>query len=110
MQALWVYMTAGSVDEARKVGRALVEERLAACINIIDGMRSLYWWEGAVQEDAETVLVAKTTEARLDALIERVKALHSYDCPCVVALPMVGGHADFLDWIAAETAEGPREP
>ena len=105
MSALWVYMTAGSVDEARNIGRALVEERLAACINIIDGMRSLYWWEGTVQEDGETVLIAKTTEARLDMLIEQVKALHSYDCPCIVALPMVGGHADFLAWIADETSK-----
>ena len=107
MSALWVYMTAGSVDEARAIGSALVAERLAACINIIDGMRSLYWWEGAVQEDGETVLIAKTTQAQLDALIERVKVLHSYDCPCIVALPMVGGHTDFLDWIAAETAKSP---
>ena len=108
MSALWVYMTAGSVDEARAIGSALVSERLAACINIIDGMRSLYWWEGAVQEDSETVLIAKTTQAELDTLIERVKALHSYDCPCIVALPMVGGHADFLAWIASETGSSPR--
>ena len=73
----------------------------------MDGMRSLYWWDGAVQEDGETVLIAKTTEAQLDKLIARVKALHSYDCPCIVALPMVGGHTDFLAWIAAETSKAP---
>ena len=105
--ALWVYMTAGSVDEARAIGQALVRERLAACVNIVDGMRSLYWWDDAVQEDTEAVLIAKTTRARLDSLVERAKALHSYDCPCIVALPMIGGHQAFLSWIATETSGEP---
>jgi periplasmic divalent cation tolerance protein len=104
MQAVWVYMTAGSVEDARAVGRVLVEERLAACVNLIDGMRSLYRWEGAVQEDAETVLVAKTRAELVDALTARVREVHAYDCPCVVALPILGGHQPFLDWIAEETA------
>ena len=105
---LWVYMTAGSVDEARSIGAALVGDRLAACVNILEGMRSLYWWDGAVQEDHEAVLIAKTTQGQLDALVERVTALHSYDCPCIVALPMIGGHPDFLTWIAAETSGASR--
>lgn len=103
-EALWVYMTAGSVGEARTIGQALVGERLAACVNIIEGMRSLYWWDGAVQEDSEAVLIAKTTRRYLDSLVERVKALHSYDCPCVVALPMVGGHQAFLTWVVTEAS------
>ena len=104
MQAVWVYMTAGNLDEARTIGRLLVQERLAACVNLIDGMRSLYWWEGAVQEDAEVVLIAKTRQDLVERLTDRVRAAHAYDCPCVVALPIQGGHQGFIDWIGAETA------
>jgi periplasmic divalent cation tolerance protein len=102
----FVYMTAGSREEARRIGRTLVEERLAACVNILDGMNSLYWWQGAVQDEQETVLIAKTRAELLERLTERVKSLHSYSCPCVVALPIEGGNPAFLQWIAEET-EGP---
>lgn len=104
MKYCLVYMTAATAEEARRIGAALVAERLAACANVIDGMCSVYRWEGKVQNDAEAVLIAKTREDLLDALTERVKALHSYAIPCVVGLPIVGGNADFLDWIGAETA------
>ncbi len=103
MTAVLVYMTAGDRAEATRIGRALVEERLAACANVIDGMTSIYCWQGEVCEDSEAVLIAKTTEAQLPRLTERVKALHSYDCPCIVALTIAGGNADFLDWIAEQT-------
>jgi periplasmic divalent cation tolerance protein len=106
MDAVWVYMTAGSLEEARAVGKVLVEDRLAACVNLIDGMRSLYWWEGGVQEDAEAILIAKTRADLVDRLAARVAEVHSYDCPCVVALPIRGGHQPFLDWIGEETAAG----
>ena len=99
----FVYMTTASPDEAQRIGRTLVEERLAACVNIVPGMRSLYWWQGAVQDGQETVLIAKTRAELLESLTARVKALHSYTCPCVVALPIEGGNADFLRWIADET-------
>ncbi len=99
-----VYMTAGTADEARRIGAALVDEGLCACANVIDGMTSIYRWEGRVQNDTEAVLIAKTREALVDALTERVKALHSYEVPCVVAIPITGGNAEFLDWIGAETA------
>jgi periplasmic divalent cation tolerance protein len=100
----FVYMTAGSGEEARRIGRTLVEERLAACVNVLDGMNAFYWWEGAVQDAQETVLIAKTRAELLPRLTERVRALHSYRCPCVVALPIDGGNADFLQWIADETS------
>jgi periplasmic divalent cation tolerance protein len=100
---MFVYATAGDADEARRIGRAVVEERLAACANVIDGMKSIYWWQGAVQEGNETVLILKTTEARVDALISRIKALHSYDCPAIVSFPIAAGFEGFLDWIEAET-------
>ncbi len=99
-----VYMTTGSVEEARAIGRALVEARLAACVNIIDGMRSIYRWEGKIEEAGETVLIAKTRNALVDALTDKVRELHSYDCPCVVAVPIDGGNGAFHDWIAAQTA------
>ena len=98
----FVYMTAGSGDEARRIGEALVEERLAACVNVIEGMSSIYRWQGRIQRDSEAVLIAKTGKSRLAALTERVRALHSYDCPCVVALPLVGGNDAFLAWIGEQ--------
>lgn len=104
MTACFCYMTAGSREEALRIGRALVEERLAACANLIEGMTSIYRWEGAIQEDAEVVLIAKTRPDLVTRLTERVKALHSYDCPCVIALPVDGGNQAFIDWIAAETS------
>ncbi len=104
MSTCIVYMTAASAAEARAIGRALVEARLAACVNVIDGMRSIYRWEGEIQEEGETVLIAKTRRANVDALTEKVRELHSYDCPCVVALPIEGGNPAFLDWIEAEAS------
>ena len=97
-----VYMTAGSREEAGKIGKELVISRLAACVNIIDNMHSLYIWQGKVQDDAEVVLIAKTTEGRVPALIEKVKSLHSYECPCIVSIPVSGGNQEFLNWIADE--------
>jgi periplasmic divalent cation tolerance protein len=98
-----VYMTAASRDEARKIGRALVEGRLAACANVIDGMESIYWWEGKLTEDREAVLIAKTRAELVPALTERVKQLHSYSVPCIVALPILAGNPAYLGWLAAET-------
>ena len=102
MQVNFIYMTAGSKDEARKIGKELVTAGLAACVNILDNMNSFYMWQGEIQDDAEVVIIAKTTEDRVPALVEKVKALHSYDCPCIVALPVSGGNQAFLDWVAAE--------
>lgn len=102
MNINFIYMTAGSKDEARKIGKELVAARLAACVNILDDMNSIYMWQGEIQDDSEVVMIAKTIEDRVPALIEKVKALHSYDCPCIVAIPVSGGNQAFLDWIAAE--------
>ena len=103
MPVMFVYATAGDAAEALRIGRAVVEERLAACANVVDGMRSVYWWQGAVEEAGEAVLILKTTDDRLGALIDRVRDLHSYDCPCIEALPVIGGNQGFLDWVATET-------
>lgn len=95
-----VYMTAGSKDEALSIGKTLVAEKLAACVNVIDQMNSVFEWEGEVQHDTEVILIAKTAESRVPELVEKVKAEHSYDCPCIVCLPVSNGNPDFLEWIA----------
>jgi periplasmic divalent cation tolerance protein len=102
----FVYVTAGSRDEALKIARAAVDERLAACANILGEITSVFRWEGAVQEDAETALILKTTAANLPALTSRIKALHSYTVPCVVswALDVKAGNTEFLAWLEAESA------
>ena len=97
-----VYMTAGSKEEAKKIGQVLVESKLAACVNILDNMNAIYMWEGRLQDDRETVMIAKTTETRVPELIEKVKAMHSYACPCIICLPIENGNRAFLDWIAGE--------
>lgn len=103
MKPCFVYITAKDRAEARAIGEKLVNERLAACVNILDGMESVYRWKGQVESAGEAVLIAKTREDLVAKLTERVKALHSYDCPCIVALPITGGNPDFLDWIENET-------
>ncbi len=110
MTVQWVYMTAGSPEEAARIGAALVEGRLAACVNIIEGMRSLYVWDGRLQDERETVLIAKTTRERLPELVATVTALHSYDCPCILALPVQEGNTDFLEWIRAGVVAGTAAP
>jgi periplasmic divalent cation tolerance protein len=102
--ALVVLVTAPSPERAAEIARALVEERLAACGNVVPGLRSIYRWEGKVQDDAEALLVLKTTRARFEALRDRVLALHPYEVPEVIALPVEAGSARYLAWIGAETA------
>ncbi|MBL6933884.1 MAG: divalent-cation tolerance protein CutA [Alphaproteobacteria bacterium] len=103
MEFRFIYITAGSQAEARKIATTLVEERLAGCANIIPGMRSIYRWEGKIEEAEETVLIAKTVKDRVPALIARVRELHSYDCPCVVSLVVEDGNLEYLGWLDAQT-------
>ena len=105
MKANFIYMTAGSKDEATKIAKELVTSRLAACVNLLDNMNSFYLWQGEIQEDTEVVMIAKTTEGRIPELVEKVKSMHSYDCPCIVSLPVLGGYRPFLDWIAEEVRD-----
>jgi periplasmic divalent cation tolerance protein len=107
MEIKFIYMTAGSKDEAVKIGKELVTSRLAACVNILENMTSVYLWEGAIQDDTEVVMIAKTTEDRIPELITKVRSIHSYDCPCIVSLPVSGGYQPFLDWIADEVKNPP---
>ena len=101
--ALVVLVTAPSAEQAAALARALVEARLAACGNVVPGLRSIYRWEGQVRDEPEALLVLKTTRDRLEALRERVLALHPYDVPEVLALPVEAGSAAYLAWLAAET-------
>lgn len=103
MTATWLYVTAGSKEEALSIGRLLVEERLAACANVFPGTTAIYWWDGKVEEGAEAVLVLKTRDDLAEAATARIRAVHSYTCPCVLALPVTGGSREFLDWIVEET-------
>jgi periplasmic divalent cation tolerance protein len=96
---MFVYMTAKDKAEARDIGAFLVESRLAACVNILEPMHSIYVWQDEVQEDVEAVLIAKTTAERAQALIDAVKERHSYDCPCIVILPISGGNPEYLQWV-----------
>ncbi len=97
-----IYITTGSIKEAMTIGNALVTSKLAACANIIDNMRSIYHWDGKLQNDTETILIVKTTEARVPELIEKVKSMHSYDCPCIINLKVTDGNQAFLAWIEGE--------
>jgi periplasmic divalent cation tolerance protein len=107
MSTYFVYVTAKDREEALRIGRNLVEERVVACVNILDGMSSLYWWDGAVQEDQEAVLVAKTTESCVERVVERIKTLHSYECPCAVAWPIATGNPAYLQWVHEEAQPRP---
>jgi periplasmic divalent cation tolerance protein len=103
MSEILVYMTAAGEKEAEAVAEHIISKRLAACVNILPGMRSMYYWDGAVQKDREVVLIAKTRKELLDALTTAVKEVHSYEVPCIVALDLVGGNPEFLTWIHDET-------
>ncbi len=103
MTSTMIYITASSRDEALRIGRIVVGDRLAACANVLPGVTSVFLWQGEVQEEGETSLILKTRSELVERLTRRVKELHSYDCPCVVALPITGGNPDFLQWIAEET-------
>ena len=103
MNIRFVYITAGSQDEAETIGREVVKHHLAACANIIQRIKSFYWWDGKVQSDTEAILIVKTRQDLVDKLIDMVKTLHSYDCPCIVSLPVLEGNPDFLKWVQDET-------
>jgi periplasmic divalent cation tolerance protein len=94
-----VYITAGDMEEARKIGKKLVEERLAACVNFFP-VTSIFRWKGSIDEANEVAIIAKTTSGKVKGIEKRIKELHSYDVPCVVSFNMEEGSKDFLDWIA----------
>ncbi|MBC2778396.1 divalent-cation tolerance protein CutA [Parasphingopyxis marina] len=102
--AATVYAVFGSREEADRIARAMVEKRLAACVNILAPMRSVYRWDGAIETGEEIPALFKTAKA--EALIAAIAALHSYDVPAICAWPIEQGHPPYIDWIVAETVEG----
>jgi len=94
-----VLVTAPSADKAAALARALVEEKLAACVNVLGGVRSIYRWEGQVQDEPEALLLIKTRGELFERLRARVVALHEYSCPEIIALPIAQGHAPYLAWL-----------
>ena len=100
-----VHVTAGSREEAERVVDAAIRGRAAACAQITGPITSTYWWRGEVQRDEEYLILLKTAQDRLDDLVRLVREVHSYETPEIVAVPIVGGLADYLDWVTAETRE-----
>jgi periplasmic divalent cation tolerance protein len=98
-----VFVTAASAEEAARIGRALVEERLAACANVVGPIRSIYRWEGAVEEASEHLMLVKARAADVDRIATRVRALHGYEVPEIIALPIRGGSPAYLAWLAEST-------
>ncbi|MBC8164640.1 MAG: divalent-cation tolerance protein CutA [Bryobacteraceae bacterium] len=101
--SILVLCTCGSEEEAGKIARALVTNRLAACVNILAPVRSIYRWKGAIEEATEWQLFIKTRRELLERIGNRIRLLHSYDTPEMLAIPVVDGLADYLHWIASET-------
>jgi len=98
-QRIVVFITTPQ-DKAEKLSRKLVEEKLAACVNIVKEVDSIYWWEGKIEKDSESLLIMKTELGLLGKLVKRVKELHPYDVPEIIALPIIGGNPDYLKWIS----------
>lgn len=99
-----VYVTVGSQSEAFTIAREVVQERLAACANVIEGVTSIYEWQGELQADAEWILIMKTVSSRLADLTDRIAELHSYECPCITSWPIAEGHEPFLRWLSDQTS------
>jgi len=106
-RAVFVYTTYPSVVEAERAGRALVERRLAACVNILPGMVSIYWWQGAIERGDEAVMIIKTRASLAEAVRAAVKEMHSYTTPAILVIPIESVDPDYHAWIVAETASSP---
>jgi periplasmic divalent cation tolerance protein len=101
---LMVYLTAADEGEAVRLAEQLVESRVAACVNVLGAVQSVYRWQGKVERAAEVALIAKTTRAQFPLLEQKIKELHSYECPCIVAWPLSEGHQPFLTWVREQVA------
>lgn len=100
-----VFITAGSDEEAIRIAKALVDERLVACANLVPGIRSFFFWGGKTQDEREVLLICKSRQGRVPDIIARVKALHSYTVPEIIALPVAAGSPDYLSWVQETVKE-----
>lgn len=98
-----VYITAPNEEEAAKIARTIVEERLAGCANIVKGIRSIYSWQGKIEDESEVLMVVKTRKELFESLSKKVKELHSYTVPEIIALPIIKGSEDYLKWLEEVT-------
>ncbi|UCD13973.1 MAG: divalent-cation tolerance protein CutA [Thermoplasmatales archaeon] len=98
-----IYSITGNIDDAKKIARLLVEEKLVACVNIIPKIESVYRWQGKIEEESECVLIAKTTDKNIDKTIQRIQEIHPYGVPDIVVLPIVKGLKEYLDYVEDET-------
>ncbi len=104
-EALIVFCTCGSQDEADRIANTLVNERVAACVNILPPLKSVYRWQGAVEQAEEVLLLIKTTPGQLARLRDRIPAIHSYDTPEIIAIPVAGGSERYLAWLGEQCGE-----
>lgn len=98
-----VFVTASSIDEARKIGNTLVQERLIACVNIIPQVESIFYWQEKVCNEKEVLMIIKTRKSLINNIIKRVKSIHSYSVPEIIALPIISGSEDYLKWVGDVT-------
>jgi len=98
-------ITASTTDEATRIGTILVEEHLAACVNVVPGVQSLFYWEGKARDEREALLIVKSRLPLFERLIARVKSVHTYTVPEIIALPIIAGSRDYLDWLHETTRE-----
>ncbi len=98
-----IFSTAGKVEDAKKIARILVEEKLVACVNIIPKIESIYRWKNEIEEDNECLLIAKTTEKNIEKTIEKIQKIHPYEVPEIVVLPIINGLEKYLNYVKDET-------
>ena len=106
MQNIRVVFITIPTDKAEAFAQSIVEQRLAACVNVVPGVKSYFWWDDKVQNEAESLLIVKTTVQKLDALTEYVKENHPYDVPELIAMPVSEGLPDYINWLIEETGKG----
>jgi periplasmic divalent cation tolerance protein len=97
-----IYITTSGKEESKNIGKALVREKLAACVNIIPSIESIYLWKGQIEDDKESLLIAKTKAKNIDKIIKKVKEIHSYETPAILAIPIIDGSKDYLDYLDSE--------
>lgn len=98
----FVYITTSGIEESKNIGKILVEDKLVACVNIIHSIESIYLWKGEIEDDNESLLIAKTKRENIDKIIKRVKEIHSYETPAILAIPIIEGSKDYLDYLDSE--------
>ena len=104
---LVLFITTGTQEEAERISRVLLEQRKAACVNIVPQVSSRFWWQGKLDSAEESLLIIKTKASLLDEIVNLVREMHSYDVAEVIALPIVGGNQAYLDWVDREVSPGP---